>query len=146
MNLEGFRKAKFKRPVEEVAVPEMKDWFAEGEDQVICCRGLTSNQLFLAKEVAQKNNPIRALIKAFSSGKESEMTDAFRRYTSLTDETTVETAYRTELLLKGVVDKEQQKPFLQQADGVRLAEHFPEIFIRLTDKITALSGVCSRPD
>lgn len=146
MKLDRFRNAKLKRPQDTVAVPELKDWmFGPDEIPELMVKGLTSNQLFVAKEASQKNSPLRALSKAIGSGSETEMVEAFKRYTGASDETTTETAYRIEMLIKGVID-EHGKLIFDYSDAAKLSEHFPNVFVRITDRISFLSGDSSVVD
>lgn len=146
MKLDRFRNAKLKRPQDVVPVPELKDWlFTADEKPELIVKGLTSNQLFVAKEASQKNSPLRALSKAVGSGSETEMVEAFKRFTGASDETTTETAYRIEMCIKGVVD-ENGKLIFDYSDAAKLSEHFPNVFVRVTDRISFLSGDSSVVD
>ncbi len=145
--LKTFRTTKFKRPTEQVPVPELKELLFEDDEQpVITVRGLTSNQLFQARELLAKNNPMRALVKALTSGaKDTEMFDLFKRSLGATDDACPEVVYRTEMLMKGFVPEPGEES-LQYSDCAKIQEKFPEIFLRLTDKIIALTGANSVVD
>ena len=143
MKIAKFRTAKLTRPTDVVQVPELADWLFEKDEKTeLKVKGLTSNKLFVAKEASQKNSPLRALSKAISSGSETEMVEQFKRWTGASNETTTETAYRIEMLIKGVID-DHDKLVFDYSDAAKLADHFPNVFIRITDRISYLSGESS---
>ena len=146
MKFNRLRNAKLNRPTAVVPVPELKDWiFDKDEVPELKVRGLTSNQLFSAKSVSQENSPLRALSKAISGGQQSEMVDAFKLFTAGSDSTTTELTYRIELCVKGVIDNNGAQ-VMDYSDAAKLSEHFPNVFIRITEKISAISGDSSIVD
>lgn len=146
MNLKQLRRAKLARPTTYVDAPELAAWgvFAEGEKQQIKLRGLTANDLFTVREQIAKGSPLLALYKAANgNGDASGLTEAFKGLLG-TDPKSIayETRYRQELLVKAAIN-EDGSPAFDHQDVAVLAEHFPDLFVRLTEKIIKFCGEAS---
>lgn len=134
------------RPTTYVDAPELATWgvFAEGEPQRVKIRGLTSNDLFLAREQIAKGSPLLALAKAANGNSEgSELTEAFKSLLG-TDpkQLAYENRYRQELLVKAAINEDGTQAFDHQ-DVAVLSEHFPDLFVRLTERILKFCGEAS---
>ena len=66
MDLEKFRRAKLERPTAVVELPELADFFADGEKPVFLVRGLTSNENWLAREQKALYSHIKTFEDAFN--------------------------------------------------------------------------------
>lgn len=144
MKLDKFRNARFTRPTAYVEVAELVGiMFDKDEDPKLKVRGLTANEMYLAKESMSKNSPLRILAQAAAGGDKSALGDAFKRIMGNDrDAVAAETSFRIEILVLGVVDEEGEM-VLDYADVAKLGEHFPAVFLRLSDRIHVLSGEAS---
>jgi hypothetical protein len=148
MDLQKFRQTPFKRPTADVPVPELKDWlFRDGEEPLLHVRGLEFNEQQLAKNELRKNSVSGALKEAVDkaqAGDTKDLVDVAAKLIagSLDNKPAPETIYRIELLLRGVID-EAGKPVFSRQDLVRLAQHFPATFERVSDRINDLCGAPS---
>lgn len=132
------------RPSDYVAVPELKNWiFEEGEEPRIKVRGLSSNEVYLAKEALAKSSQAQKIAKAVLGNGIAEAGEAIKEWI-VTDPRSIanETRSRQELLLRGAID-EAGNPLFDQQDVARICEHFPRVFERLTNRIDQLSGESS---
>lgn len=148
MNPEKFRSAKLVRPVKEFNAPALAGvLFDEGEEPVVYIRGLSANEMLTAREARQSNSVKNALSRALADGSESEMAKAFKRLlgNSVEDKiTAAETAFRIEVIVGGVTDQDGKKQLFDHELSVKLAEHYPTLFLELSTEILALTGEGSK--
>lgn len=148
MNLKQLRRARLARPTTYVDAPELAAWgvFAEGEAQRVKIRGLTSQEIFLAKEQISKGSPLMKLaLAANGNGAENGQVVAEALQHLLgTDLKAIpyEIRWRQELLVKAAIDEEGLLIFDHQIAAL-LSEHFPDLFIRLTEATLRISGEAS---
>lgn len=146
MNKDRFRGRQLARPTEYVPAPQLAGiLFDEGEKPRLKVRGLDANELFLARQRRSENNPVIAMAKALQeSGQlQGAMTEAFRGlFGDPKQATAAQTAYSTELIVMGTID-EDGKSILDYEDVARLGEHFPAVFLELSNVIQRLSGEAS---
>lgn len=146
MNKDKFRAGKRTRPTGYVPAPQLAGiLFDEGEPARLKVRGLDANEIFLANQRRDENNPVRAMVKALQdSGQLKDgLADAFRAVMGDAKVTTAaQTAYSTELIVMGTID-EEGKPVLDYEDVARLGEHFPLVYLQLFNRIKELSGEAS---
>ncbi len=146
MNKEKFRAGKFTRPTDYVPAPQLAGiLFDAGEPARFKVRGLDANEMFLANQRRDENNPVKAMIKALQdSGQLKEgLAEAFRAVLGDPKVTTAaQTAYSTELIVMGTID-EAGTPVLDYEDVARLGEHFPLVYLQLFNRIKELSGEAS---
>jgi len=142
LNLDRFRGASLVRPRDKVAVSSLVPLMFDTVDEAwFHIRGLMANEMFIAKEARAEHSPLHALAEAIKSGDKSEMTEAFRKMMgNSTDSIAAETAYRHELIKWGVIDPETGENILDDSDVSKIGEHFPLVFLQVSDKIMALSG------
>lgn len=141
MNLDKFRKARFIRPSETFAVPELKEFFDEDEEPVYHIHGLDANEQWYALEAKKQNSLSQALVKAIEANNQQEIIDVTRLALGRSEElrTHEEYAYRLELIRLGVTNGDGRS-CLDYEDVARLGKHFPMIFFRLSTRILQLSG------
>jgi hypothetical protein len=148
MNLKKLRRAKLVRPTAYVDVPELADWlFDEGEEPRLKVRGLTANEQFHIREQQLKRHPMLQLSEKLRAAPEAEgcvvAEDVLKAAFGADKEAvTTSTAYSIELLVYGVIDEQGNRLFDYQ-DAVKISEHFPNVFIRLSNKINELMGAAS---
>lgn len=144
MNTDKFRSTKLVRPVKEFNSPQLAGiLFDEGEDTIIYIRGLTANEMLVARESRENNSVRNALTRAIGSGIESEMAEAFKRLigNGVENKTTAaETAFRVEVLVGGITDAQGKARTFSHDLAVKLADNFPNLFLEITTAILALTG------
>ncbi len=139
MDIQKFLNAALTPRTEEVPVPELADWFAEGEPAAWIVRGLTAAEMGRAREAAERGlDNVRALVTALS-GDGSDKVSAIRKAFGLADDDVpADVSRRIEMLAAGSV-----APALGADNrdvAVKLAEAFPTTFFNLTNKIIVLTG------
>jgi glutamate racemase len=131
--LDKFQSAEFAARVERVAIPQLVEFFDEGEAPEFVVRGLTASELQRAIEAGQRQNAIDTVVKAIASKK--DQVETIRKALGLTYDTPGEIAKRIEMLVLGCT-----APVLNHAAAVKLAEVCPVEFYELTNKVVALTG------
>lgn len=143
MDLHKFRSVKLKRPTAFVDCPELKGvLFAEDEQAPrLKVRGLTANELFVAREAKDNNSITAAFQQALKSGNTGELTTVFKRVIGDggSDATAAELAFRVEIVRLGTLDDAGKRLF-EHSDAVKLSEHFPLTFQNVSTQILSLSG------
>ncbi|MBN1664836.1 MAG: hypothetical protein JW943_14645 [Deltaproteobacteria bacterium] len=136
----AFLKAKFKPRTEAVPVPELTDFFPNGESPLWTVRGLTGQELGFASEAAERTKNITAIIDGLVAGNHESKTKAVRDLLGIGGQTPTDIAKRIEHLTMGSVN-----PPCTQELAVRLCETFPIEFYQLTNRIMALTGRGQEP-
>jgi hypothetical protein len=130
-----FMKTKFEPRVEPVPVPDLKEFFAAGEDPVWSVRGLTGHELGQVNEAKERNENIGAILEAIVSESSKEKAEAVKALIGLNDKTPGDIVQRIAMLKIGSVEPECDEEL-----AVRLCTHFPGVFVPLTNKIRNLTG------
>lgn len=140
MDLQKFLNSVLAPREAEVEVPELADWFAEGERRVWTVRGLTAAELARANAAASDAaENVRALVAAIAGGSEGEKTVALRKTLGLsTDDVPADVSRRIEMLTIASVSPSLGTEHREVA--VKLAEAFPTVFYNLTNNILTLTG------
>jgi len=131
----GFKKAKFEDRTEKVPVPDLADWFEEGEEAAFVVRGLTGEELARCNEAASRNSNVSNLVEALGSNNAQEQIDAMREMLGVGDSVPEDLAKRIEQLSRGTVD-----PDMDHEAAVKFAEAYPVEFYQITNKINELTG------
>jgi hypothetical protein len=136
-----FRSTQFQRPRATVPVPALAEWlFEDGEKPDFLVRGLTTNEVFTAREAISKTSPLKILAEAAQSRETSALADAFKLIMGGSrDAVSQLTAFRIELMVVGVIDTEGGS-ILDYEDVIKMAEHFPSEFLITSEKINELSA------
>lgn len=124
----------------EIRVPEMAEFFPEGEDPVWVVRQLTGAELAHVREAADNLDKVRTIVQALSGGGEEgappkAVLDAFGLNP---EETPADLSRRIETLMYGSV-----RPAIgaaQRSAAVVVAENYPMQFYSLTNRIMDLTG------
>jgi len=122
-DIKRFEKVKFDDRTEAVSVPDLKEWFGEGEAPEIIVRGLTGPEIARANE------------EAISSADASEKIEAVKAAFGLDDRVPDEIARRVEQLKIGSVS-----PKFDQMQAVKFFEVFPVEAYMVTNTINRLTG------
>lgn len=138
MDLQKFSNADFTQREQAIDVPELAEFFAEGEAPVWVVRGLTGAELGRCNQAADNRQEItRALIAAMAG--DGDKAAALRNAMGISeDEVPQDVSRRIELITVGSVS-----PMLGQDNrdvAVKLAEAFPVTFFNLSNAILGLTG------
>lgn len=131
----AFMKAKFEPRIEDVPVPDLKDFFGNGAALVWKVRGLTGHELGRVNEAKDRNRNIEAILEALVSEKAEEKKEAVKQLIGLDSSTPADIVRRLEMLAIGSVD-----PEIDPEVAVKLCTYFPVEFLLLTNAITRLTG------
>ena len=134
-NADEFIAAKFERRTKVVNVPELKDWFDEGEDAVWTVQSLTGNEIAKADEIASRRSISAAILEGLITMRAQDVKEAIKKMVGKTDDITETTAKRMQHLIFGSVS-----PPCNEDLAVKLNDRYPTVFISLTNEILRLSG------
>lgn len=135
-NVKKFEEAEFRDRTKAVPVPDLKEWFDEGDDPAITVKGLSGAEWFRVQEAAAKNKNLNGLFESIVSSDSTEKIQGIRESLGLLDELTPgELAKRIEMLKLGSVD-----PEFNHIAAAKLFESYPIEGITLTNEISRLTG------
>jgi hypothetical protein len=130
-----FLKTKFTPRTEVVPVPDLRQFFPDGEEAVWKVRGLTGAELGRANEAAARNKNIAAVLEALAGEAAKEKADAVKELLGVGGTTPEDIAKRIEHLVLGSVE-----PKCTPDLAVRLSEAFPIEFFQITNRVMNLTG------
>ena len=130
---EKFKRAAFAPRTETVSIPELAEFFGEGEAPEFVVRGLTASELHIAMEASIRLKSVDAMVKALAT--QQDQIQAIRRALGTSTDTPGEIAKRLSMLVSGSVS-----PQIDDATAAKLAETFPVEFYDLTNRIINLTG------
>lgn len=136
-DVDRFRKSTLKLRTAEVKLPEMQDWFAEGEEAAFIVRGLDGEEFYHVRQAAAKRADIQAIVSRLTAGDGSAIASAIDEFYGSVPE---EFARRVEILIYGCVE-----PELDRQTAMKLYRHFPVSAHSLADAILRCSGEGSVP-
>ena len=139
-DVKKFNKTKFAPRTDEVPVPDLKEFFAEGEKPVWKVRGLTGQELGRANEAAERNKNMVAILAGLASRNEKEITESVKELLGVAGSTPDDIAKRIEHLVLGSVD-----PVCSQELAVKLCTVKGIEFYQITNKIYELTGLGQTP-
>ena len=142
MDLDRFTQAKYSPRTEDVKVPDLAEYFADGEDAVWTVKGLTAIEVAQTKQSYDRSETARALIGALANS--PDKIEAVTSALGLTgSDVPQDVSRRIESLMLGSVSP---KIDANSRDAVvKLAETFPVTFYELTNKIDSLTGQGQEP-
>ena len=136
MDLKKFEQAQFSYRHKEVPVPQLAEFFDEGEEPVWTVRNLTGAELGWLDEESTRQKDLLGLAAAFDGG---DVQKAVREYFCLDDKSDTKTFHRqVSIVALGSVNPELGEN--NRMVAVKLAEHHPGIFRMLVNEIQALTG------
>ena len=130
-----FVNAEFKPRTEKVPVPDLADWFDEGDKAVWTIRGLTGTEIARAEEIAEKRNLSTAILEGILTLRADEVKEAITKLVGQGDEIPAEMAKKIEHVRLGSVD-----PVCSEDLAVKLSRVSPTVFYTLAQKIWVLSA------
>jgi hypothetical protein len=134
-DIKKFAKAELIPRTRAVPLPDLKDYFAAGEEPVWTVRNLTGHELGKVNEAIDKNKAVAAVLEGIVSKIAKDKVDAIKASLGLDESTPNDIARRLEMLTLASVD-----PAIGHEVSVKLCEHFPAEFFALTNAITELTG------
>lgn len=137
MDLQKFMSAQVKAREADVPVPVLSSFFEKGKKRVWRVRGLTAAELGRCREVQDRGETVKAMVKAMSG--EGDKASEIRKALGLAEgEVPKDVSQRIEMLTIASLD-----PVIGDENRdvvVRLAEHWPITFYEITNKIHELTG------
>jgi len=134
-DIEKFRNAKVTPRTNDVAVPQLKGMFGEGEKPIFKVRNITGHELAVCGEAVKSNSQVKSMVEALLSNNAKEKAKAICESLGVqSDNTPDDLVRRINMLRFGCVD-----PELTNEDSVRIASMFPEVFYDLTNNILKLT-------
>lgn len=134
-NAQKYTGADFHPRTDVVHVFQLKDFFDDGEVPEWKVRGLTANELAIAKDAQDKIRNASALTEVLLTGTKSEKVRELQQSLGYSDDVHSDIARRMEMLTMGSVTPECSLEL-----AVILAKNHPETFYSLTNQILILTG------
>jgi hypothetical protein len=141
-DVEKYKSAKFVRRSFEVNVPELKEFFADGERAVVNVQNLTGPEMAKCEEQANQNmiSEIRNLVQAVGTGDFDKIMEGVKTYAMARfeddEKLSDDLVRRTYQLMYGCPDFGKDRELC-----IRIRDKHIEVFYRLTNKIRALTGM-----
>jgi len=130
-----FLKAGFVARTADVKVPDLRDFFSEGEEPVWTVRGLEGNEVGRAKHAVEKYRNLTGLMSKILSGTAKEKVEAALDSLGYGDNTPDDIVLRQEYLIMASIE-----PKVDRELASRLCKFFPVEFFALTNEIYTLTG------
>lgn len=134
-DVKAFEKVKVEHRTEDVKVPELKDFFGEGEDPVWTVRNLTAAEIAKVELTGQNTEKMRAILEGITSDKPKEIADAIKGLAGVSDD--LEPEFRKHLTRLEIASV---NPKINRQVAVKLAEVSSTAFYRIIASIKDLSG------
>ena len=134
-DVKKFSRAKFEDRTQLVSVPDLQEWFGDGEDTAFKIRGLTGPELARCFSASSRNDNLSAVAAALA-GANAEKIDAMRELMGVTADVEKDMVFRMEQFAIGVVE-----PDIDHTFAVKFASAFPGEFYQITNKITSLTNM-----
>lgn len=131
-DLDRFRGADLHPRTIEVKVPELKDWFPEGEEPIFHVRGMTGEEFYNVRQAVQKRTDLQGIAQRLMSGDGGAIAEAVEEFYGAVPE---EFARRVEILIFGCVD-----PKLDRQSAMKFYKNFPVQAHSVADAILRASG------
>lgn len=132
-DVKNFMATTFEPRTASVPVPNLKDWFDEGEEPVWVVRGQTASEVARANTAAEKNKNIDSIAKAIAQ--HSEQVKAIKAAVGVVDDTPADTVKRLEQLVQCSVE-----PKITLDAAVKLSEVRAIEFYMITNEIVMLTA------
>ena len=129
-----FLQTQFVPREEDVPVPDMKDFFPEG-DLTWKVRGLTGVELARANEAAERNKNISAILEGLIAQNKQEKVDSVKQLIGIDEKVPNDIAKRIEMFVMGSIE-----PKADTELAVKICSVYPVEFFEITNQITILTG------
>jgi len=121
---------------DDVRVPDLRDFFPEGEEPVWRVRGLTGQELGVAIHAAERNKNAEAILDGIASSVSSRKADAIRKLLGERGDVTDDVARRLEMFVMGSVTPEADMQL-----AVKMCRVYPIEFLQITNAVNKLTGM-----
>lgn len=135
-----FGKEKFTPREQDVPVPDLKDYFGDGEPAVWRVRGLTGIEIGQSAEASSRNQTMISILEGLTSTSSKDKVDAVKNLIGLGSDAPQDVAKRIEHLVLASIN-----PVCTQDIAVKLCEAFPIEFYQITNTIMELTGKGKMP-
>jgi len=139
-DMNKFATANFLVRASKVPVPEMEKFFpgdTDKKDMVWEVRGLSAEELAVVNEAVQQNKNTSAILSAIGSKVTKEKIGAIKEAMGVSEDNAPDDVVRRiAMLTAGCVT-----PECPQDIAVRIGDAFPQVFYKITNKITELTGL-----
>ena len=133
---DAFIQADLKPREKTIKVPDLQEWFEEGQEAVWKVRGLVGIEVAQYQEAREKNRDMSAIAEGLLSSDKVEIIEAMRERLGVGDDSVPdEVAKRSEVLVLGSVS-----PEVDNQIAIKLCEAFPVLFYDITNQILSLTG------
>ena len=135
-NINKFETTSFKHREVIIPVPELADFFEEGDTPEWTVRGLTGSELAITNEAVSASKNVEGLLRAIASQLKSEKVSAVTEILGLPND-----SVPTDLVRRfSMLSQASISPVCPQNIAVKLGESFPTVLFKLTNKIIELTG------
>lgn len=134
-DLKAFEKTKFESRTADVPVPELKEFFDEGEPAVWTVRNLTAAELAKVEMSGQNVEKMKAILEGIVSDKPKDIADAIKELAGVSSD--LEPEFRKHLTR---LELASVNPKITRDIAVKLATVSSSAFYRLIAQIKELSG------
>ena len=135
-DIKSFMSAQFVPREEDVPVPDMAEFFDEGEKPVWRVKSLTGQEMFFALEAAERNRKIKAVLEGITSEVMAELTSAVRKLVGDRGEVTDALAKKIEMFAIGSV-----APKADIELAIKVCRTYPVEFTIIAATIEGLTGM-----
>ena len=139
-NAAKFNKEKFAPRTAKIAVPELKEYFGDGDDATWEVRGLTGLELAKVQESDRSADQAAKIVAALARNSAKDKSDAILSMMGLDSETPADLSKRIEQLVCASVE-----PKCDRHLASRMFEFHPIVAYNLTNKILELTGLGAEP-
>ena len=130
-----FLETRFEPRTKSYPVPQLKDWFPDGEKTVWIVRSIGAAEIGRADESVGNEAMTDKILTALTAMNSAEVVDKIRELMGKSGDKPKAIAKRIYHLMYGSVD-----PVCTLELAVRLCDNFPVLFLELTNEILMLSG------
>lgn len=138
-DLQRFSQAALNPRTAEIAVPDLRAFFAPDDAPVWTVRGLTGDEIARANEATDRTAKLRAAMEAMLNAGAARK-DAFAALLGTGDDVPDDLIKRYEHLIAGSVE-----PPCDRELAIKLFAAFPVVAFQLTNKILELTGLGADP-
>lgn len=120
---------------EDVPVPDLKEFFGDGDKPVWRIRGLDGYELGSVEEVKRRNKQVESILEGILSAGSKKQAEAIKKLVGNSQDATDDVAKRLEMLVLSSID-----PVCDLDLAIKLLKTFPIEFFDITNKVNILTG------
>lgn len=132
---QGFMRAAWVHRTQEVAVPEIAEYFTEGAKPVFVVRGLSADELYKIRSASSRQKTLEGIAEGLAEGSKSGAAKAIKEALGASGALDPATPRAMETLIAGCVD-----PPCDLDMARLLMDKHGLIFMKLSDTIMTLTG------